>query len=293
MIQSFCVCGALVPMLLVAYVFLDHALTPRWPRVLRVVQVLLVLLMVLVQGDAHTRAISIFAGMVMPIALYAGRVRDRVLVASLLMTSVRAAEMVGTAVWMLLTGGAPTQSIGASWASYPVHVLSSLVAALILAVLLWAFARQLGYVRASLRGHAMALVGFLATQSAALLVLGYAILRGSPDNALLIVMAAAVCLLCVAADVEAFRVAGRLRVRDEELSRSRELGEAVDMLAERARSEISAMSEAAMLRHDVRNHLQVLRSLVEAGDDAEAAEYALSLSRAWRSGEREGGERDA
>lgn len=293
MIQNACVCGALVPMLLVAYAFLGRTLTPRWPRVLRVVQMLLVLLMVLVVGPEHTRVISIFAGAVLPLVLYAGDLRDRLLVAALLLTSVRTAEMTATSAWMLLTGGASAQSIAASWANYPAHVASALFAALVMALLLWAFARQLSAVRAGLHGRVMALVGLLAVQSASLLVLGNAILRDAPAEPRLYPMASAVCLLCVLADVELLRVAGRLRVREEELARARQLGAAVDELADRARREMEAVSEVAMLRHDVRNHLQVLRSLVECGDEDEAIEYARTLAQAWRSGEKDGGGRDA
>nr|WP_075575848.1 hypothetical protein [Olsenella timonensis] len=293
MIQNACVCGALVPMLLVAYAFLGRTLAPRWPRVLRVVQMLLVLLMVLVVGPEHTRVISIFAGAVLPLVLYAGDLRDRLLVAALLLTSVRTAEMTGTSAWMLLTSGASAQSIAASWANYPAHVASALFAALVMALLLWAFARQLSAVRAGLHGRVMALVGLLAVQSASLLVLGNAILRDAPAEPRLYPMASAVCLLCVLADVELLRVAGRLRVREEELARARQLGAAVDELADRARREMEAVSEVAMLRHDVRNHLQVLRSLVEGGDEDEAIEYARTLAQAWRSGEKDGGGRDA
>lgn len=293
MIQNACVCGALVPMLLVAYAFLGRTLTPRWPRVLRVVQMLLVLLMVLVVGPEHTRVISIFAGAVLPLVLYAGDLRDRLLVAALLLTSVRTAEMTGTSAWMLLTSGASAQSIAASWANYPAHVASALFAALVMALLLWAFARQLGAVRAGLHGRVMALVGLLAVQSASLLVLGNAILRDAPAEPRLYPMASTVCLLCVLADVELLRVAGRLRVREEELARARQLGAAVDELADRARREMEAVSEVAMLRHDVRNHLQVLRSLVEGGDEDEAIEYARTLAQVWRSGEKDGGGRDA
>lgn len=293
MIQNACVCGALVPMLLVAYAFLGRTLTPRRPRVLSVVQILLVLLMVLVVGPEHTRVISIFAGAVLPLVLYAGDLRDRLLVAALLLTSVRTAEMTGTSAWMLLTGGASAQSIAASWANYPAHMASALFAALVMALLLWAFARQLGAVRAGLHGRVMALVGLLAVQSASLLVLGNAILRDAPAEPRLYPMASAVCLLCVLADVELLRVAGRLRVREEELARARQLGAAVDELADRARREMEAVSEVAMLRHDVRNHLQVLRSLVEGGDEDEAIEYARTLAQVWRSGEKDGGGRDA
>lgn len=293
MIQNACVCGALVPMLLVAYAFLGRTLAPRWPRVLRVVQMLLVLLMVLVVGPEHTRVISIFAGAVLPLVLYAGDLRDRLLVAALLLTSVRTAEMTGASAWMLLTRGASAQSIAASWANYSAHVASALFAALVMALLLWAFTRQLGAVRAGLHGRVMALVGLLAVQSASLLVLGNAILRDAPAEPRLYPMASAVCLLCVLADVELLRVAGRLRVREEELARARQLGAAVDEHADRARREMEAVSEVAMLRHDVRNHLQVLRSLVEGGDEDEAIEYARTLAQVWRSGEKDGGGRDA
>lgn len=280
-------------MLLVAYAFLDRVLTLRWPRVLRVVQVATVLQMVLVMGEAHTRITSMLVSLVVPLVLYAGDLRDRLLVTSTLLISVRTAEMVGTSAWMLLTGGASAQSIGASWANYPAHVASALLAALVMGLLLWAFARQLDAVRAGLRGRVMVLVGFLLTQSVALLVLGNAIMRDSPADAPLFWAGAATCLLCVLADVEACRVAGRLRVREEELARARELGDAVDGLAERARLEMEVMSQTAMLRHDIRNHIQVLSALVEEGSEDEAAEYARTLARAWSSGEKDGGGRDA
>lgn len=291
MFQSVCVCGVLVPMLLVAYAFLDHILTPRWPRVLSVVQVVLVLQMVLVVGAAHTRVTSIVASVALPVLLYADDLRDRVLAASLLLISVRAVEMVGTSVWMLLTGGAAAQSVAVSWASYPAHVASSLLAALVMSLLLRAFVRQLGPVRAGLGGRTRTLVGFLGTQAVALLVLGNAILRDAPGEVSLIAAATAVCLLCALADVEMFRMMGRLRVREGELARARELGLAVNELADRARREMEALSEAAMLRHDVRNHLQVLCTLVERGDEAEATGYARGLVRAWGPGGRGDGDR--
>lgn len=293
MVQSVCVCSALVPMILVAYAFLDHALAPRWPRVLRVVQVAVVLQMVLVPGELHTRITSMLMGTAFPMIFYAGDLRGRLLTTSLLLVSIRTSEMMGVSAWMFLTGDASSQSIVASWANYPAHVASSLFAAAVLGALLWAFARQLESVRARLRGRVMALVGFLAAQAAALLFLGNAVMRDSPANAPLFWATAAVCLLCVLADIEAFRVAGRLREREEGLRRARELGAAVDELAERARREMEAMSQTAMLRHDARNHVQVLRALIDGGDEAEALEYARELARSWRSGEKDGDGPDA
>ena len=292
MIQSAAVCATLVPMLLVAYAFLGSVLTPRWSRILLGVQALLVILMILLPGPAHTCVISIFASVVLPVAFYADDLRARLLAAALLLVSVRTAEMVGSSVWMLATGGASAQSIASSWANYPAHAASALFAALVMGLLLWVFARQFALVRAALHGHVMTLVAFLVVQSAALLVLGNAILRDAPDNAGLICSAAFVCLLCVIVDAGMLRVAGRLRVRDEELRRARELGHEIEELARRAQREMDAMSQTAMLRHDVRNHLQVLRSLLEE-DDAEATEYVRSLARAWASGKGRSGERHA
>ena len=77
------------------------------------------------------------------------------------------------------------------WAGFA--LLSALFAALVMALLLWAFARQLSAVRAGLHGRVMALVGLLAVQSASLLVLGNAILRDAPAEPRLYPMASAVC----------------------------------------------------------------------------------------------------
>lgn len=292
MLPYLCVYGMLLPMILVAFAFYGSLLTPRWPRALRLVQVVVLVQMVLIVPEDHTRLTSGFVGL-MPLIFYAGDLRYRLLICSVLLTTVKAAEMIAVSLWMLLAGGASSQSVASSWAHYPAHVTSALFAAAVMALLLWAFERQIGIVREHLGGRVLSIVGLLAAQSAMLYALGDSLMRDSPADAPLFWAASALCLLCVAADIGMFRVAGRLRARETELRRARELGAAVDELARRASLEMEAEAETAMLRHDARNHVQVLRSLIEGKDEGEARDYARSLAATWGAGEKGGGGRRA
>ena len=285
MVPYLCVYSTLLPMILVSFVFYGRLLTPRWPRFLLLVQVLVLVQMVLVVPEDHTRLTSGFVGL-MPLIFYMEDLRYRLLICSVLLTTVKAAEMTSVSLWMLLTGGASSQSVAASWAHYPEHLISALFATAVMALLLWAFERQIGVVREYLGARVMSIVGLLAAQSAMLYALGNSIMRDSPADAPLFWLASVLCLLCVAADIGVFRVAGRLRAREEELRRAHELSAVVDELARRASLEMEAEAETAMLRHDARNHVQVLRSLIEGGDEGEARDYARSLAAAWDLGEK-------
>lgn len=273
--------AAFLPQLLIAYAFLDRALTPRLPVVLRVAQAVAAVLMVLPVGDNTTVGTALLVGVAMPLLLYGGDVRLRLLVASLLVTVTQASSLAGIAFWMIATGGAESSSVAASLAHYPSHVVSSLLSAVISALVLWAFQRQLSSVRAGVRGHEARLVAFLLVQALSLGLLGRGIAFRAPSDAPLFWGAAALGAAFLAADVEVLRAMGRLRVREAEERRVERMSRAVEELSVSAQNEVDALAEVSMLRHDVRNHLQVLNALVDRGEASEAAAYAHALAGEW------------
>lgn len=270
--------AAFLPQLLIAYAFLDRALTPRWGVALRVTQVAVAALLVLPVGDTSTVGTALFVGVAMPLVFYKDDVRFRLLVAALLTVVTSVSEFSGIAVWMVATGWAESNSVVESLAHYPAHVASSLFCAAVSSLALWVFLRQLAVVWARLHGRELTLVGFLVLQAASINLFGKAIMLGSPDDAPLFWGAAVLGLLCLAADVEVLRAVGRLRLRELEARRVARMSWAVEELSAGARREMGALEEVAMLRHDARNHLQVLTSLIERGQRGEAVSYARALS---------------
>ena len=242
--------AAFLPQLLIAYAFLDRAMTPRWGAALRVTQAAVAVLLVLPVGDTSTVGTALFVGVAMPLVFYKDDVRFRLLVAALLTVVTSVSEFSGIAFWMIATGRAESNS-----------VVESLV-------------------RARLHGRELTLVGFLVLQAASINLFGKAIMLGLPDDAPLFWGAAVLGLLCLAADVEVLRAVGRLRLRELEARRVARMSRAVEELSAGARREMDALEEVAMLRHDARNHLQVLTSLIERGQRGEAASYARALSAA-------------
>lgn len=270
--------AAFLPQLLIAYAFLDRALTPRWGAALRVTQAAVAVLLVLPVGDTSTVGTALFVGVAMPLVFYKDDVRFRLLVAAQLTVVTSVSEFSGIAFWMIATGRAESNSVVESLAHYPAHVASSLLCAAVSALALWVFLRQLAVVRARLHGRELTLVGFLVLQAASINLFGKAIMLGLPDDAPLFWGAAVLGLLCLAADVEVLRAVGRLRLRELEARRVARMSRAVEELSAGARREMDALEEVAMLRHDARNHLQVLTSLIERGQRGEAASYARALS---------------
>ena len=159
--------AAFLPQLLIAYAFLDRALTPRWGAALRVTQAAVAVLLVLPVGDTSTVGTALFVGVAMPLVFYKDDVRFRLLVAALLTVVTSVSEFSGIAFWMIATGRAESNSVVESLAHYPAHVASSLLCAAVSALALWVFLRQLAVVRARLHGRELTLVGFLVLQAAA------------------------------------------------------------------------------------------------------------------------------
>lgn len=268
---------AFVPMLLVAYRFTERVLRPRSVPALRAIEVAVGVFLVLPAGDPTTIATVVVAGAIMPVACYRGDWRERVLVAALILTSVAVAEILSISFWKVATGGAPAVSVAASWEHYPAHVASTLFGALVLGMVLWGFSRQLPDVLACLHEGQIALAAFLVAQSAALFLTSVGCMFDTPATGPIFWAADALCVLSLVADVEVFRAAGRLRVRGEERRRARFYEQHVKRLAAQTRAEVDAMSEVAMMRHDLRGHWGVLSSLVSHGELAEAGRYAREL----------------
>ena len=270
--------AAFLPLLAASYWFLDRMLVPRSRLAVRAVQAAVAIFSLLPVGDSTTIVTNVVICLVMPFALYRGGLRDRALVSMLSASAATTAELMGLSVWMLLTGGLPTVSWEVSWAHYLAHAASSLFSAVVLFAVLAAFSRQLGYARETLTGHAP-LIALLGAQSVALFILSKAAMVEASSDASLYWGLTVLCALCLVADVEVFRAAGRLRVIQDEERRAAELSRSLDELSERTREEIGALTEAAILRHDARNNLALVRSLVERGELVEAARLARGLAR--------------
>ena len=279
LIVYLCVCAPFVPMAAVACVFIERVLTPRNVAVLRVLQAAALFELVTPLGDDTTTLAIVVLGVVLPLTCYKGRREERALVSALVVTAVAVSEMLSISFWKIVTDGAAAASIEASWEHYPSHVASSLLGAVVLGGVLCAFFRQLPDVLACLTERRWALPAFLVVQSVALITLSLAIMFDASGPAPLFWVCSGLCTLSLIADVEVFRAAGRLRVRQEDLRRARLYEEYVESIAARTRGEVDAMAEVAMLRHDLRSHVATLRALLASGEVDEAQRYAREIAR--------------
>ena len=279
-----------VPMALVACVFIEHVLTPRNVVLLRVLQAAALLEMVTPLGDDTTLLAIVILGVVLPLTCYKGRREERALVSALVVTAVAVSEILAISFWKIVSDGASIGSVATSWEHYPAHVASSLLGAVVLGVVLRAFFRQLPDVLACLRERRWALPAFLVTQSVALITLSVAIVLGTAGSSSLVWACSGLCALSLVADVEVFRAAGRLRVRQEDLRRARLYEQYVERIAVRTRDEVDAMAEVAMLRHDLRSHVAVLRALLASGEVCEAQRYAREVARGCAGAQKRPGE---
>lgn len=266
-----------VPMLLVSYHFTERMLRPRSTPVLRAVEALVAVFLIFPGADPTTISTVVVAGVVLPLICYRDDRRKRVLVSALLVTAVAVAEVLSISFWEAVTGGARAVTVEASWRNYPEHVTSALLGALVMGLVLWGLSRQLPDVLACLREGQVALAAFLVAQSVALLLTSVGCMFDTPATGPIFWVADVLCVLSLVADLEVFRAAGRLRVRGEEGRRARFYERHVERLAAQTRAEVDAMSEAAMMRHDLRGHWGVLRSLIARGEAGEAERYAREL----------------
>ena len=90
--------------------------------------------------------------------------------------------------------------------------------------------------------------------------------------------------LCVIADSLALRSFGLLRKREEDRLRLERVQQSIAELEAHCVEELAALGECAMLRHDLRNHEQVIAALVNQGKLGEASTYARGLADEWNSG---------
>lgn len=87
--------------------------------------------------------------------------------------------------------------------------------------------------------------------------------------------------LCVIADSLALRSFGLLRKREEDRLRLERVQQSIAELEAHCAEELAALGECAMLRHDLRNHEQVIAALVNQGKLGEASTYARGLVDEW------------
>ena len=100
---------------------------------------------------------------------------------------------------------------------------------------------------------------------------------------------AALCGLCVVTDALYFRVMGRSMRARERRARADMLQEAIEGELAQCESAVLDAEAAALLRHDLANHLAVLRQLVADGNRAAALDHVREMTRMMEEG---GGGRD-
>ena len=110
-----------------------------------------------------------------------------------------------------------------------------------------------------------------------------------PDSAYL--WFAALCALCVVVDAAFFRVLDRSIQAQADRVRADLLQDSIDQELERSERLMQDIEETARLRHDLANHLSVVRALCDEGDRDAARGHVLAMIRMME--EREGGARVA
>lgn len=276
---------AFIPVYLVAFAFQGRMLVPRdaWaPWAGRALS--LVIPLALGSSKAASAIAVLIVGFGVTFLCYADGWRKKLFCAAALISAGAFCEAFGVSVWMVVTQGEPANDFAASWRNYPEHVASSLVAAAAIAVYLRVLERELrrlGDALATRRYMGFAVL-FLLQALAFTLVSKATMVTAWRDGGLFFASAAA-GFVCIASSVALMRSEGVLHERDRMRREADALQEDLDELLERYDAQRVQVSRVAVMRHDARNHLQVIRSLTKRGETARAAAYAREMAARARS----------
>lgn len=219
-------------------------------------------------------AIAFFA---LPVACYEGSFFTRALGAGVGALLSVAGELAGVLVWMLLTGLAVMD-----FEALALHPVAFAVAVLLEAAFIAASGRALASpLRAFARMEGTFAHGFaqlVALQGLVLFSLVYFLLdsfAGAPWA-----WASAIVLVGVltVGDVYLYKASRRASAEEAERRRAEALGAELELCLSSYEELVADATASARLRHDARNHLQVLRALMDKGDEKAALSYARELA---------------
>lgn len=273
--------ASFLPYLLVAYAFFESALKPRGGAWLRAAQLALFLAILLMPPTVpwHWAQFLLIATIV--ITGYQDTPSRKVLASSLLLVGHLFGEVVAVFFWLFLTGGAATASVKTSMAMYGSHLLSCLIGACFSLFATRMLAQQLKHLDEHLRRNEFWLSGAVVMQSSTFLFLRSTYFDSSPQSTTLLWFSMLGYALCVIADSLALRSFGLLRKREEDRLRLERVQQSIAGLETHCAEELAALGECAMLRHDLRNHEQVIAVLINQGRLEEASAYARGLVDEW------------
>ena len=273
--------ASFLPYLLVAYAFFESALEPRGGAWLRAAQLALFLAILLMPPTVpwHWAQFLLIATIV--ITGYQDTPSRKVLASSLLLVGHLFGEVVAVFFWLFLTGGAATASVKTSMAMYGSHLLSCLIGACFSLFATRMLAQQLKHLDEHLRRNEFWLSGAVVMQSSTFLFLRSTYFDSSPQSTTLLWFSMLGYALCVIADSLALRSFGLLRKREEDRLRLERVQQSIAGLEAHCAEELAALGECAMLRHDLRNHEQVIAVLINQGRLEEASAYARGLVDEW------------
>lgn len=214
-----------------------------------------------------------------PLLLWSGRFAFRAMLLGADLLCMAFAEAAGALLWLILTG-TPIGSYETA-AMFPQVdiVLRAVVLALCLAKI--PLLRRIG---AALDGSnlpdslLMPLVVLIFAQMIGLMVFYYASLEALAANPFYLLWSVAGSALAAAADVLLLRSVARAADARLERDLVRELAAAVEARVAEEGTALKEASRAARLRHDARNHLQVLAGLIDRGGLGAAAAYARGVA---------------
>lgn len=273
--------ASFLPYLLVAYAFFESALKPRGGAWLRAAQLTLFLAILLMPPTVpwHWAQFLLIATIV--ITGYQDTPSRKVLASSLLLVGHLFGEVGAVFFWLFLTGGAATASVKTSMAMYGSHLLSCLIGACFSLFATRMLAQQLKHLDEHLRRNEFWLSGAVVMQSSTFLFLRSTYFDSSPQSTTLLWFSMLGYALCVIADSLALRSFGLLRKREEDRLRLERVQQSIAGLEAHCAEELAALGECAMLRHDLRNHEQVIAVLINQGRLEEASAYARGLVDEW------------
>lgn len=275
------VTASFLPYLLVTYAFFESALRPRGGALLRAAQLALFLAILLMPPTVpwHWTQFLLVAAIV--IAGYKDTPSRKILASSLLLVGHLFGEVVAVFFWLFLTGGAATASVETSMAMYGAHLLSCLIGACFSLFATRMLAQQLKHLDERLRSNELWLSGAVVMQSSTFLFLRSTYFDSSPQSTVLLWFSMLGYALCVIADSLALHSFGLLRKREEDRLRLERAQQSITELEAHCAEELAALGECAMLRHDLRNHEQVMAALIGQGKLEEASAYAHGLVDEW------------
>lgn len=291
-----------VPLHIAAFIFQDRILRPRGARPLALVRALVVALALLLDDSVvnPSSTVSIvLTGVVMPLTCFTGPVRERAAVAGLLVSTVCFAELVGTAVWMVVAPGIPTSSYAGSWVRYDAHMVGTVAAAATEFAWLAVLARTWLEMRAETgrgaeRGETpLVLAAYPVLQACGMLVLATPVMIAPDADPGLLFAVTVPCALCLVSDLAVLSASGRMRQRARMEREARELSARLDEVLWQSEERLANALQLAHIRHDVRNHLYVIGSLAAQGDARAACDYARDLAAGLRDRSRRAAGRDA